>query len=184
MVSPQNPVKALDLDEIAKIFAGTIKDWSEVGGNPGKIKLYARDAKSGTFDTFDNLVLKPRNMKISAEAQRFESNPELSDETARDPDGIGFAGFAYIRNAKPLAISSQCGIVMPPQVFSVKTEEYPLSRPAVPADGLALSGLGSQAPRFRAFGRRPGDGLRRRLRQSAYRDANLRASNPTGWPPR
>ncbi len=148
LVSPRNPVKALDLDQIAKIFAGMVKDWSEVGGNPGKIKIYARDAKSGTFDTFDNLVLKPRNLKLSAEAQRFESNPELSDETARDTNGIGFAGFAYIRNAKPLAISSQCGIVTPPQVFSVKTEEYPLSRRLFLQTTSPLSGLGAKLVAF------------------------------------
>jgi phosphate transport system substrate-binding protein len=143
-VSPQNPVKALSLDQIAKIFAGIIKDWSEVGGSPGKIKLYARDAKSGTFDSFDNLVLKPRNLKISPEAQRFESSPDLSDETVRDPNGIGFAGFAYIRNAKALAISSECGIVSPPQVFSVKTEEYPLSRRLFLQSTPALSELGTK----------------------------------------
>ena len=128
LVSPQNPVKSLSLDQIAKIFSGEIKDWSEVGGDPGKIDLYGRDAKSGTFDTFDNLVLKPRNVKISTEAKRLESSPDLSDQVARDRYGIGFVGFAYLRNAKPLAISSACGTLSSPEIFSVKTEEYPLSR--------------------------------------------------------
>jgi phosphate transport system substrate-binding protein len=128
LVSPQNPVKALNLDQIARIFSGEAKDWSEVGRSPGKIKLYARDAKSGTYDSFDSLVLKPRNLKLSPGAKRFESSPELSDETARDPDGIGFAGFAYIRNARAVMISSACGIVSQPDVFTVKTEDYPLSR--------------------------------------------------------
>ncbi len=144
LVSPQNPISALSLDQIAKIFAGTISDWSQVGRSPGRIKLYARDAKSGTYDTFDNLVLKPRNLKISAEAKRFESSPGLSDETAHDPDGIGFAGFAYIRNAKPLAISSACRIVSEPQVFSVKTEEYPLSRRLFLHSTGSLSPLGAR----------------------------------------
>jgi phosphate transport system substrate-binding protein len=128
LISPQNPIKALNLDQIAKIFSGDIKDWSEVGRSAGKIKLYARDTKSGTYDSFDSLVLKPRNLKLSSGAKRFESSPELSDETARDPNGIGFAGFAYVRNARVLAISSACGITSQPEVFSVKTEEYPLSR--------------------------------------------------------
>jgi phosphate transport system substrate-binding protein len=143
-VSPQNPVTALSLEQISKIFAGEIKDWSEVGRSPGAIKLYARDAKSGTFDTFDNLVLKPNNLKISPEAKRFESSPELSDETARDPNGIGFAGFAYIRNAKPLPISSACGIVSNPDTFSVKTEEYPLSRRLYLYTNASLSALGGK----------------------------------------
>ncbi len=71
-VSPKNPVKSLSLEQIAKIFSGEIKDWSAVGGNPGEIDLYARDPNSGTYDTFDNLVLKPRNAKISPAAKRFE----------------------------------------------------------------------------------------------------------------
>jgi phosphate transport system substrate-binding protein len=128
LVSPTNPIKTLTLEQIAKIFAGEIKDWSEVGGNPGPINLYARDAKSGTFDTFDSLVLKPGNRKLSAQAKRFESSADLSDETARDPNGIGFTGFAYIRNARAVSVGSPCGIVSQPDIFSVKTEEYPLSR--------------------------------------------------------
>ncbi len=143
-VSPQNPIKSLSLEQIAKVFAGEIKDWSQLGGNPGKINLYARDAKSGTYDTFDNLVLKPKTLKISAEAKRFESSPDLSDETARDPNGIGFAGFAYIRNAKPLAISSNCGIVSSPEVFSVKTEEYPLARRLFLYSSDTLSPMGAK----------------------------------------
>ncbi len=127
-VSPQNPVKSLSLEQISKVFSGEINDWAQLGGAAGKINLFARDAKSGTFDTFDNLVLKPRNVKLSPEAKRFEASAELSDMVARDRNGIGFSGFAYIRNAKALAISSSCGIVSSPEVFSVKTEEYPLAR--------------------------------------------------------
>lgn len=143
-VSPKNSVNALSLEQVAKIFAGEIKDWSEVGGQPGKIALYARDAKSGTFDTFDNLVLKPKNLRISPDAKRFEASADLSDETARDLNGIGFSGFAYIRNAKPLAISSSCGIVSSPGVFSVKTEEYPLARRLFLYSSDALPQAGSQ----------------------------------------
>jgi len=127
-VSPKNPIKTLSLEQIAKIFSGDIKDWKDVGGTPGPIHLYARDAKSGTFDTFNSLVLAPLKLKLGPSAKRFESSHDLSDETARDPNGIGFSGFAYIRNAKPLAVASTCGIVSTPDVFSVKTEEYPLAR--------------------------------------------------------
>jgi phosphate transport system substrate-binding protein len=128
LTSSQNPIASLTLDQIARIFSGAIKDWSQLGRAPGKINLYARDDKSGTFDTFNSLVLKPRNLKISPEAKRFESTPDLSDEVARDPDGVGFGGFAYLRNAKGLSISSSCGIISPPSPFNVKTEDYPLSR--------------------------------------------------------
>jgi phosphate transport system substrate-binding protein len=128
LVSPNNPVNQLSLEQIAKIFAGEVTDWVQVGGVPGEIKLYARDGRSGTYDTFDALVLKPAKVKISEKAARLESSIELSDNVARDPNAIGFAGFAYLRNAKALAIRSVCGLTNRPTEFNVKTEEYALGR--------------------------------------------------------
>lgn len=128
VVAPSNPVGELPLEQVAKIFAGQITDWAQLGRAPGPIKVYARDNKSGTFDTFDTLVLKPYKVKIAETASRFESSVELSDSVARDPDGIGFIGFAYLRNTKALAIKSACGMTSPASEFAVKTEEYPLAR--------------------------------------------------------
>ena len=129
ILSPTNPINSLSMSQIAKIFSGQINDWSQVGRDkPGPINIYARDVKSGTFDTFNALVLKPQKLKISSQAKRFESNPDLSDNVARDPNGIGFTGFAYKRNSKAITISSKCGIYQKPTLFNVKTEEYPLAR--------------------------------------------------------
>jgi len=128
LAAPGNPIKSLSMEQIAGIFSGTISDWSAVGGQPGHIQVYARDDKSGTYDTFNSLVLKPRKFALAASARRFESSEELSDSVARDPNGVGFVGFAYLRNAKALEVANDCGIAYEPTVFNVKTEQYPLSR--------------------------------------------------------
>lgn len=128
IISPSNPVKELTLEQIAKIFSGQVTDWSQVGGTAGEISLYARDDKSGTYDTFNTLMLAPFKLKLSPKAKRFESSVELSDSVTRDPNGIGFIGFAYLRNAKALTIGSACGISSEPTEFNIKNEEYALSR--------------------------------------------------------
>ena len=128
MVAQSNRVNGLSVKQIGDIFSGVITDWSQVGGRPGRIQLYSRDAKSGTFDTFDTLVLKPSNVKLSKEARLFESSSDLSDAVARDPNGVGFAGYAYLRNSKALKVSNECQMSFGPDIFNVKTEEYPLSR--------------------------------------------------------
>jgi len=125
-VNKSNPVNELSLSDIAAIFSGATTDWSQLGGRPGRINLYARDNKSGTFDTFKSLGLKER--KLVASAARYESSEELSDAVANDPNGVGFAGFAYLRNAKAVSIKTDCGLSFAPTAFAVKTEEYPLSR--------------------------------------------------------
>ena len=128
LIAPGNAAVSLSVDSIAKIFSGQIKDWSEIGLSPGKINLFAPDSESGTFDTFETLVLKPRNLKIADNAKRLADLSELSDLVAADPLSIGFASIAYQRNAKAVNIETSCGLIVKPSLFSIKTEEYPLTR--------------------------------------------------------
>jgi phosphate transport system substrate-binding protein len=128
IVNRNNSVGALTIDQIARIFSGEIKDWAEVGGTRGPINIYARDNVSGTWDTFKSLVLDPGKRALAAGAKRYESSEELSDNVDGDVQGIGFIGFAYIRNAKPLKIATPCGLQFTPEAFGVRTEEYPLAR--------------------------------------------------------
>ncbi len=129
IVNSKNTVKSLDLDTVARLFSGEITDWSAVGGSAGPVHIYARDDKSGTYDTFKELVLKaPKERKLSPSAKRFESNEDLSQAVDADPDGIGFTGFAYIGNTNPLTLKTACGQEYSATIYSVKTEEYPLAR--------------------------------------------------------
>lgn len=142
LVHPSNPINQLSIDTLGKIYAGEIRNWSEVGGQDRPIKLYARDDRSGTWDTFESLVLGER-YSLAASAQRYESSDQLSDDVSRDPAGIGFAGLASVRNSKVLAISEGDAPALKPNQLTVASEDYPLSRrlfmytPGKPKNSLA-----------------------------------------------
>lgn len=127
-VAPQNATFALSSDEVARIFSGEITDWGQLGLPKGQINVYAPDDNQGTFATFNSLILKPRNLTILPGAQRFTSNADISDKVAEDPNGIALTSFAFRRGAKPINIATPCGIITKPSEFTVKAEEYPLSR--------------------------------------------------------
>jgi phosphate transport system substrate-binding protein len=126
IVNHANPLNALTKGQIADIFSGKVSDWSQVGGTPGHINLYARDAKSGTFDTFNALVLTKG--ELSAEAKRFEDSTQLSAAVAGDPAAIGFVGLPFISESKALAVSETGSVPLLPTRFTVATEDYPLAR--------------------------------------------------------
>lgn len=128
ILNQSNPIGALRIDQLAQIFSGEVQDWSQVGGNAGAIHLYARDDNSGTYDTFKELVLSANGKSLAPTAQRFESSEKLSDLVSQDPQGIGFIGLPYIRQAKALAIAAGNSQAMPPSVTLIATEDYPLSR--------------------------------------------------------
>lgn len=126
IVSKNNPVHALTKEQIARVFTGEIADWRQLGGPSAGINLYARDDKSGTYDTFKTLVLGGK--RLGANAKRFEDSRELSDAVAKDPDGIGFIGLPYVRDAKAVAVSENGTRPFLPNHFTVSTEDYALSR--------------------------------------------------------
>jgi len=127
IVHRDNPVEQLNLQQIAGIFSGQITNWQEVGGDERSINLYARDNKSGTWDTFKSLVLR-KKYKLSSAARRFESNDELSDLVSDDLGGIGFVGLASVRESRALLVSDSGTTPLRPEKVSVATEDYALSR--------------------------------------------------------
>lgn len=125
IVHKSNPLEKLTRKQIADVFAGRVTDWRDLGLPPGPIEVHARNDDSGTFDTFQSLVLGED--KLVATAIRHESNAELSDRVADTPLAIGFCGLPYINKSKELAVQDE-GMAITPSLFTVSTEDYPLSR--------------------------------------------------------
>ena len=128
IVHPGNPLDRLNTEQLARIFAGDIRTWEELGGIGGPIHVYARDDQSGTYDTFKDLVLADRSKTLTSQARRFESSERLSDEVSADPQGIGFIGLPYVRRGKAMAIVDGASAPMLPVNSLIATEDYPLSR--------------------------------------------------------
>ncbi|UST57088.1 phosphate ABC transporter substrate-binding/OmpA family protein [Pseudomonas moraviensis] len=128
ILNPANPLQQLDTEQLARIFAGEVKTWEDLGGRGGAIHLYARDDQSGTYDTFKELVLSRRGKSLSSAAKRFESSEQLSDAVSADAQGIGFIGLPYVRQAKAVAITDGASQAMLPLNSLIATEDYPLSR--------------------------------------------------------
>ena len=126
LVNKDNPIASITKEQLAGVFSGKFTDWQDLGGSPGPIHLYARDAKSGTFDTFKSLVLD--KLDLAATAKRFEDSNELSDAVAGDAAGIGFVGLPFIGEAKALAVSEAGTAPFIASRFTVATEDYLLSR--------------------------------------------------------
>ncbi|WP_419793654.1 phosphate ABC transporter substrate-binding/OmpA family protein [Pseudomonas palleroniana] len=128
ILNPRNPLTTLNTEQLAQIFNGEVSTWEALGGIGGGIHLYARDDQSGTYDTFKELVLSRRGKPLATSAKRFESSEALSDAVSHDPQGIGFIGLPYVRQAKAVAIVDGGSQPMLPLASLIATEDYPLSR--------------------------------------------------------
>lgn len=126
IVHPANPVNALTVAQVRDLFAGRLRDWSQVGGRPGPVSLHARDEASGTYDTFRSLVLG--ETRLSTATLRYESTDRLAAAVAADPRAIGVVGLAGVGQARAVALSDEGTRPLPPSSLAVATEDYLLSR--------------------------------------------------------
>lgn len=127
LINPRNTVKVLTREQIAALFSGAIRNWKEVGGDDVPVEVYARDDRSGTWETFKEFVLG-KEYQLDAGAQRFESSDKLSDSVAENPGAIGFTGLASIRGAKAVAVAERNIAPLLPKRATVSTEDYLFTR--------------------------------------------------------
>lgn len=109
IVNENNPIQGLTLEQITKIYAGEIVNWSEVGGNDLQITVYGREEGSGTRDCFDSVVLK--KLSVSPTALAKKSNGEVQIGIQEDASGIGYVSLGYINGVKSLLVNDvECTI--------------------------------------------------------------------------
>ena len=128
IVNKDNPINSLSVENVAKIFAGKITNWSQVGGTPGEIVVLMRNTNSGTFDTLRSLVLARFGLEQSPDAKYFEDSTQLSETVGHDKNAIGFIGLPYILDTKAISISQRGTDPVKPTPFTIGTEDYLLSR--------------------------------------------------------
>jgi phosphate transport system substrate-binding protein len=73
-VNAANPITNLTKDQVAKIYGGTIKDWTDVGSSAGAVKAFRREAASSTRTTIESYVWGSATPAYAADVQEiFES---------------------------------------------------------------------------------------------------------------
>lgn len=123
LVHPSNPVNGLTVEQIRGIYAGKISNWKAVGGPDATIVFISRDTNSGTYETFNGLVMNKET--IAANCEYVGSNGAVRQRVQSTPAAIGYAGLGFVDDTvKALKIN---GIA--PGESTVITGEYPIARP-------------------------------------------------------
>jgi phosphate transport system substrate-binding protein len=129
IVSPVNPVDAVSLNDLARILAGDLTNWRELGGPDAPVVVHLRDRDSGVAQGLQDRLRRPVEAELPESALRHGSNERLARAVARDPFGIGMASFSEIGNTKPLVLTGPCGFQLRAARRTIKTEDYPLTAP-------------------------------------------------------
>lgn len=123
VVHPSNPVKGLTVAQVRDIYTGKVTNWNQVGGPNAKIVVISRDSSSGTYETFETLVMNKEKMAGSVEY--VGSNGAIRQRVQSTQGAIGYVGIGFVdRTVKALEIDK----IMPTKA-TVASGRYPIARP-------------------------------------------------------
>lgn len=123
IVHPTNPVANLTTEQVRAIFSGEIGNWRNVGGHDALIVIVTREAGSGTYGAFEELVMDKR--LPAPRALRQGSNGAVRQIVAKDPDAIGYISLGIVDNTvKPVAVDG-----VQASTEAVRAGQYKLVRP-------------------------------------------------------
>ena len=134
VVSPENPVSDLTLQQIADIYTGKITNWKDVGGNDAEIVLIGREAGSGTRDGFESITGTEEACQYR---QELTSTGDVIATVSQNPNAIGYASLSAVKDTvKALSVGG-----VAPSEDTVKDGSYVIQRPfvLVTKDGVTLS---------------------------------------------
>lgn len=123
VVNPANPVSNLTLDQLKGIYKGEIKNWKELGGPDLKIVVISRDTSSGTYEVWEEKVMKKE--RVSPAAMLQASNGAIVQAVSTNKFAIGYIGLGYMNQSiKALTVGG-----VPGSEETTLNGKYPISRP-------------------------------------------------------
>lgn len=127
VVNVSNPIASLTKEQIRAIFAGDIKDWSQVGAPAGEIKAFVREPAAATRQIFDEYIFGGKPV------YRADYTPvDSADQTAKAITSFKDAISMFTITDATLKSTSYRLVPIggiPPSAENLQNGTYPMRRP-------------------------------------------------------
>lgn len=128
----ENTVNNLSSEQLAAIYQGQIKNWSELGGNDEAIVVIGREAGSGTRDAFEEILEVVDSCEY---AQELDSTGGVLAKVASTPGAIGYVSLDVVDDT----VNAESIDGVEPTEEQILAGEYLLQRPFVMATNGEIS---------------------------------------------
>lgn len=121
-VNDRNPVREVTTSQLAGLFDGSIRWWSEIGGQPIAVIAVVRPPSSGSQRFFRDRVLHGR--EYTSDRVTAPTTLEVLEAVRGSPGAVGYGGVAY--EAEGVVRCAIDGASPSPK--DVRAGRYPLAR--------------------------------------------------------
>jgi phosphate transport system substrate-binding protein len=126
IAAPDNPTPRLSTADLARVLAGEVKNWADVGGPDMPVVLHALQPETDVQEALvERLGLTPVAEVLHPDLQT------LAEAVAKDPWAIAITGRSSVAPARLMPLTDSCGFPLLPTALALKAQDYPLSLPVM-----------------------------------------------------
>ena len=123
IVHPSMKIKDITMEQLRDIYNGKITNWKELGGPNRPISTVSRDTSSGTYEVWEEKILK--GDKVKPDALLVASNGQAVQTVSQNKFAIGYIGIGYIdKSVKALTVNGKSA-----SANTVRDDSWPIARP-------------------------------------------------------
>jgi phosphate transport system substrate-binding protein len=123
VVHPSMKIDDITTEQLRDIYNGKIKSWKELGGPNRPIAVVSRDTSSGTYEVWEEKILK--GDRVRPDALLVASNGQAVQTLAQNRYAIGYIGIGYIdKSVKVLTVNDKTATAK-----SIRDGSWPIARP-------------------------------------------------------
>ncbi|MDR7124207.1 phosphate ABC transporter substrate-binding/OmpA family protein [Pseudotabrizicola sp. 4114] len=124
IVATDNPLPQISTRDLARVLAGEVANWAEIGGPDMPLVLHGLAA-----DAALQRALAARLGRDVVASVIHDDIATLGTAVQRDPWAVAMTVRAGVRGARVLPLTDSCGFPLLSSALAVKAEDYPLSLP-------------------------------------------------------
>jgi len=123
IVHPTMKIESITPEQLRNIYNGNIKTWKELGGPDRPISVVSRDTSSGTYEVWEEKILK--GDKVKPDALLVASNGQAVQTVAENKYAIGYIGIGYVdKSIKAIKVNGKAA-----SEKSIRDSSWPIARP-------------------------------------------------------
>ena len=124
IMAPGNPLPRISTTDLARVLAGEVENWAQVGGPDMPLVLHGLEAGADLQQ-----ALSARLGRYVTALVVHATLGELAEAVVADPWAIAVTERAALGKARLLALTDSCGFPLLPTRLAVKAQDYPLTMP-------------------------------------------------------
>ena len=139
IVAPSAGINQISVNDLARIYAGEVTNWSQIGGADVGILPLQMPTNSATGAEIAALVMAPAGKDISSNVLTMNDEAGIATSINQFPGSISVVSTTNADPSRTIPVSGSCGIPVDASAFNVASGDYPLVRPVMAAYGTSPS---------------------------------------------